>query len=430
MVISISELYSIFIKHPVVSTDTRTLPEGCIFFALKGENFNANAFAVEALKRGAAYAVVDEIHETDERLLLVSDVLTALQDLATHHRKQLTIPVIGITGSNGKTTTKELIASVLKEKFNTYYTQGNFNNHIGVPLTILAINKSHEIAVVEMGANHQKEIEFLCKITQPNFGLITNIGKAHLEGFGGIEGVKKGKGELYDFLIANNALIFIQQGEPLLTDALKGYMHTVSYGTSNNADCCGTAETGKEYLEVKIQKPFSTVIQTQLTGAYNLSNVLSAVSIGVYFGLSAEEIKKGIENYVPGNQRSQVIVKDKLHIIIDAYNANPSSMTEALTNLKNSFTGEKIIALGEMLELGEYATDEHDKIAELVNTINAKEVILVGANFQMQAAKYNYHYFSDSSAAAIWLKDHLPITGTLLIKGSRGSKMEKLLDSF
>jgi UDP-N-acetylmuramoyl-tripeptide--D-alanyl-D-alanine ligase len=425
-----AELYSLFQNHPHVITDTRKLIKGGIFFALKGGNFNGNQFALQALNEGAAYAVIDEdIQINDDRLLMVDDVLKALQDLATYHRIQTKIPVLAITGSNGKTTTKELIAAVLSKKYNVNYTQGNLNNHIGVPLTLLSITNENNFAVVEMGANHQKEIELLASIAKPDFGLITNIGKAHLEGFGGIEGVKKGKGELYQNLKTNQKVIFIQKNSESLCDLLSDYNQFVSYGTTNEFDVCGNAIDGNEFLKVAIKKPFDVTIQTNLTGNYNLDNVLVAVTVGNHFGVSVNDIKEAIENYQPSNQRSQIIRKEDATIILDAYNANPSSMQVALENFNKSFEGYKIIALGEMLELGIESEQEHLRIGQLIKETNPQQIILVGSNFKNVAASLNANYFENSVQATEWLKANLPKSFTILIKGSRGSKMEKLLEA-
>lgn len=425
-----AQLYSLFQKHPHVITDTRKLIKGGIFFALKGGNFNGNQFALQALNEGAAYAVIDEdLQNNDDRLLKVDNVLIALQDLATYHRTQTKIPVLAITGSNGKTTTKELIAAVLSKKYNVNYTQGNLNNHIGVPLTLLSITNENNFAVVEMGANHQKEIELLASIAKPDFGLITNIGKAHLEGFGGIEGVKKGKGELYQNLKTNQKVIFIQKNCEALCDLLNDYNRFVSYGTTNEFDVCGNAIEGNEFLKVSIKKPFDITIQTNLTGNYNLDNVLVAVAVGNHFGVSVNDIKEAIENYQPSNQRSQIIRKEDATIVLDAYNANPSSMQVALENFNKSFEGYKIIALGEMLELGIESEQEHLRIGQLIKEINPQQIILVGSNFKNVAASLNANYFENSVQATEWLKTNLPKSFTLLIKGSRGSKMEKLLEA-
>lgn len=424
------QLYSIFQQYPHIITDTRKLIKGGIFFALKGGNFNGNLFALQALKEGAAYAVIDEdLQSNDDRLLIVDDVLKALQHLATYHRIQTKIPVLAITGSNGKTTTKELIAAVLSKKYNVNYTQGNLNNHIGVPLTLLSITAENNFAVVEMGANHQKEIELLASIAQPDFGLITNIGKAHLEGFGGIEGVKKGKGELYQNLMNNQKLIFIQKNSDALCELLNDYKKFISYGTNHEFDIYGSAISGNEFLKVAIEKPFDTIIQTKLTGNYNLDNVLVAVAVGNHFGVSSSDIKAAIENYEPSNQRSQIIRKENATIVLDAYNANPSSMQVALENFNKSFDGYKVIALGEMLELGDESEQEHERIGQLIKENKPQQLILVGKNFKKVAVSFNANYFETSDAATEWLKANLPSNFTILIKGSRGSKMEKLLEA-
>lgn len=428
---SIESLYKIFLQCSVVCTDTRKLPSGCLFFALKGANFNGNRFALQSLEEGAAYAVIDEdINSDNPRLLRVPDVLKALQQLATYHRKQLHLPVLAITGSNGKTTTKELTAAVLRKKFNVLYTQGNLNNHIGVPLTLLALRRDHEFAVIEMGANHQGEIAELAAIAQPDFGLITNIGKAHLEGFGGPEGVKKGKGELYAFLREKQRLIFVRAGDQILEEVLGSYSPTVSYGDTPSADIRGTASMNGELLVVEVTSPFHLRMQTQLTGIYNFDNVLSAVAVGSHFGVPPAMIKEAVEGYQPDNQRSQLIRNDGLQIILDAYNANPTSMTAALENFRTSFPGKKYLALGEMRELGNSADEEHTIIANLAAGIDAEWIMTVGDHFKTSAAALGFLHFDTSTQAADWLKEHLPNEGALIIKGSRGSKMEILLNAF
>jgi UDP-N-acetylmuramoyl-tripeptide--D-alanyl-D-alanine ligase len=425
------QLYDIFQRYPIVSTDTRHLPADCIYFALKGPSFNGNQFAMEALGKGASHAVVDEPVGDDPRLLRVTDVLTALQELATYHRHRLDINVLAITGSNGKTTTKELTAAVLRKEFSTHHTRGNLNNHIGVPLTLLELNEEHDFAVVEMGANHQQEIAALCKIACPDFGLITNIGKAHLEGFGGPEGVKKGKGEMYDYLRSHSGLIFIQLDNTLLRDVLHGYDNIITYGTSERVQYRGrVADSGNEFLEVEITKPFHLRIRTKLTGDYNLDNVLAAVAVGGQFGVEPHDICEAIEHYVPGNQRSQVVVKDGLTIVQDTYNANPSSMLAAINNFDKHFKGDKMIALGEMLELGDSAADEHRQIAESALEVAGKRLLLVGKLFEEAATTHGILHFPDSAACMHWLNANKPSTGNLLIKGSRGSKMEVLMQAF
>jgi UDP-N-acetylmuramoyl-tripeptide--D-alanyl-D-alanine ligase len=429
--VTTEQLYDFYQDHPVVSTDTRHLPKGCMYFALKGPNFNGNTFAQKALELGAAYAVVDEPVGNDPRILMVKDVLKSLQELATLHRHRLDIHVLAITGSNGKTTTKELCAAVLKRNFETHYTRGNLNNHIGVPLTLLELNEDHDFAVVEMGANHQREIAELCEIACPDFGLITNIGKAHLEGFGGEEGVKKGKGEMYDYLRSHGELIFIQLDNPILREVLHGYDNIVTYGHSKTVQFQGhVVENNTGFLEVEITRPFHLHIKTQLTGDYNLDNVLSAVAVGSQFGVEPHDIQEAIEHYAPGNQRSQVVKKGNLTIVQDMYNANPSSMIAALQNFDKSFSGKKIIALGEMRELGASSGEEHEKIADLAAGLKDTILLLVGEHFKSPADRIGCMYFEDSTACTEWLKGNLPSEGNLLIKGSRGSKMEKLMEAF
>jgi UDP-N-acetylmuramoyl-tripeptide--D-alanyl-D-alanine ligase len=426
--ISVEQLYEIYKKYSIIATDTRKLPKDCIFFALKGDNFNGNKFAQNALAEGAAFVVVDEeIQSEDTRILRVENVLTALQNLATFHRNTLGIPVLAITGSNGKTTTKELVAAVLSQTFKTLYTQGNLNNHIGVPLTLLSINDSHEFAVIEMGANHQKEIELLCSIAKPDFGMITNIGKAHLEGFGGIEGVKKGKGELYQFLKNKNSLIFINSDSTDLSELADGYTTVVTYGKSKDAHFIGSSSIENEFLTIELTSPYLLKIQSKITGEYNFNNVMAAIAIGSHFGVPTDKIKAGIEGYIPTNQRSQIIDIGELKIVMDAYNANPSSMEVAIANFKSNFLGDKFIALGEMLELGEVSRMEHLKIGELIQEVKCKEVVLVGKLFAEAASKFGYRHFDDSMQAATYFSNKKINQGVLLIKGSRGSKMENIL---
>jgi UDP-N-acetylmuramoyl-tripeptide--D-alanyl-D-alanine ligase len=425
------QLYNYFLENQSVSTDTRNLPEGCIFFALKGPSFNGNLFAMQALENGASYAVVDENVGDDPRLLRVENALKSLQDLATFHRHVLDIHVLAITGSNGKTTTKELCHAVLKKDFEAIATIGNLNNHIGVPLTLLRLNDEHDFAIVEMGANHQKEIAGLCQIAQPDYGMITNIGKAHLEGFGGIEGVKKGKGEMYDYLRNSGGLIFMHLDNPLLREQLKGYDSIVTYGESPQAQYRGKIVPNlSSQLEVEITHPFELNIKTKFTGDYNFDNIMSAVAIGAHFGVDPHDIKDAIENYIPDNQRSQIIKKDQLTIVQDAYNANPSSMQAALENFKKHFSGTKIIALGEMLELGAEAIEEHQKIAEAAASCSDAKILFVGRLFEAPAKKLNSLHFASSELCMKWLKENKPTSGSILIKGSRGSKMEKLMEAF
>lgn len=402
-----------------------------MFFALKGPSFNGNLFAMEALSKGAAYAVVDEDAGNDPRLLRVENVLQSLQDLATHHRHVLDIHVLAITGSNGKTTTKELAYAVLRKDFEVIATIGNLNNHIGVPLTLLRLSDEHDFAIVEMGANHQKEIAALCQIAQPDYGMITNIGKAHLDGFGGIEGVKKGKGEMYDYIRNSGGLIFIHLDNTILREQLHGYDSIITYGESTQAQYRGKIVPSlSTHVEVQITHPFELHIKTKFTGDYNFANIMSAVAIGAHFGVDPYDIKEAIEQYTPDNQRSQIIKKEGYTIVQDAYNANPSSMQVAIDNFKKHFFGNKIVALGEMLELGTSADEEHLRIAETAATIPDAQLLLVGKLFEGPAKKYNCLHFESSTHCMEWLKEHKPASGSVLIKGSRGSKMEKLMEAF
>jgi UDP-N-acetylmuramoyl-tripeptide--D-alanyl-D-alanine ligase len=432
---SIHELYKIYSAFPSVQTDTRKLKEGDIYFALKGENFNGNKFASQAIEKGAAYAIIDDkefINEvstaTANKIILVEDVLSTLQALAKHHRQQFNIPFIAITGSNGKTTTKELIHAVLSAEYKTYTTEGNLNNHIGIPLTILKIKSDAEIAVIEMGANHQKEIQDYCKYTLPTHGLITNCGKAHLEGFGGVEGVRKGKGELFDFLRTNKGTAFIMQDYDYLRQMSMGISSIIKYGT-HEADTEGSIVQSEPFLEIEIIKGTGTAtgkIKTQLVGDYNFPNVLAAVCIGQHFKIRAEKIKSAIENYAPSNSRSQLIEKGTNKIILDAYNANPSSMKLAIENFGRLHAGNKVLMLGGMAELGEESLQEHQLIVDLIKQYKWKDVVLVGGDFLQ--INHPFKQFHDSTEAKKWLvlQNHQNVY--YLIKGSRSMQMEKVLE--
>jgi UDP-N-acetylmuramoyl-tripeptide--D-alanyl-D-alanine ligase len=426
---SIEDLYSIYTKHPSVVTDTRKLKSGDLYFALKGPNFNGNLFAVAALEAGASYAIVDEpiadSAANQERIIFVEDVLTTLQQLAKYHRQQFNIPFIAITGSNGKTTTKELVYAVLASHFKTYTTQGNLNNHIGVPMTLLSIPKDAEIAVIEMGANHQKEIESYCAYTLPTHGMITNCGKAHLEGFGGVEGVKKGKGELYDFLRTQNGTVFLMQDFDYLVQMAQGIPNVIGYG-KEHGQIQGDAIDQNGLLSVQINKGIDIdSIQTHLVGNFNLPNVLAAVSIGQYFKVPNEKIKSAIENYVPTNSRSQLLTWNNNEVILDAYNANPSSMKLAVENFAKINKENKMVCLGGMRELGADTLMEHQMLIDQLKQTNWSEVLLVGSEFKN--CDHHYHYFDTVIEAKAWLQAQHLKGHTLLIKGSRGIQMEQLI---
>jgi UDP-N-acetylmuramoyl-tripeptide--D-alanyl-D-alanine ligase len=426
---SIEELYSIYCAHPFVVTDTRKLNQGDVYFALTGPNFNGNVFAIAALEAGAAYAIVDEaIADSDayqERIIIVEDVLTTLQQLAKYHRQQFDIPFIAITGSNGKTTTKELVYAVLASHYNTYTTQGNLNNHIGVPLTLLSIPKNAEIAVIEMGANHLHEIESYCSYTLPTHGMITNCGKAHLEGFGSEAGVKKGKGELFDFLSAHNGTAFVMEDYDYLQTMSNKIPHIIGYG-QHNGQIQGEAIDHDGMLTVKINKGIALdTIQTYLVGIYNLPNVLAAVTIGQYFKVPNEKIKAAIENYIPTNSRSQLVQWNNNEVILDAYNANPSSMKLAVENFAKLNKANKVVCLGGMRELGADTLIEHQMLLDQLNQNNWSEVVLVGSEFKN--CNHNYQYFDTVQDAKTWFISKQFSGHTLLIKGSRGIQMEQLI---
>jgi UDP-N-acetylmuramoyl-tripeptide--D-alanyl-D-alanine ligase len=422
---TIEQLYQLYLLHPSIQTDTRKLKDGDIFFALKGPNFNGNLFAEKALELGAAYAIIDEqVGDSNDKLILVEDVLTTLQALAKYHRQQFTIPFIAITGSNGKTTTKELVSTVLASHYKTYTTQGNLNNHIGVPLTILSVGKDAEMAVIEMGANHQKEIASYCTYTLPDYGVITNCGKAHLEGFGGVAGVRKGKGELYDFLRSHDGLVFIFNDYDYLIDMSKGIAKRYTYST-NDGDIIGTPLQSEPYLKVALIKGIQTTIATQLVGDYNLPNVLCAVAIGKYFKVPDAKIVAAIENYAPSNSRSQMIEHNSNHIILDAYNANPTSMKAAIENFAKFPSTNKALILGGMMELGEESIAEHAAIVTLIKQYHWANVVLVGGDFGK--IEHPFIYCKNATEAKGWFAEQAFNNAYLLIKGSRSMAMEKIL---
>ena len=435
---SISAIYDIYLQYPSVVTDTRKLKEGDFFFALKGPNFNANTFAFKAIEAGAAYCVVDEplttiagYYEGNNeaqkesalaKMIVVDDVLTTLQALAGHHRSTFTIPFIAITGSNGKTTTKELVYAVLSSHFKTYTTQGNLNNHIGVPLTILSVKKDAQMAVIEMGANHQKEIEGYCVYTKPTHGIISNCGKAHLEGFGGEEGVKKGKGELYSFLRGHNGTAFVYTGYDYLKEMSAGIQNIVPY-------ISGEIQSSEPFLTVAANiNDTTTTVSSQLVGAYNLPNILCALTIGKHFGVPEHKMVEAIENYAPSNSRSQLITKGSNTIILDAYNANPSSMKVAIENFAKLAGQNKIVMLGAMMELGDHSSAEHLALLQLIASYSFTKVVLVGDDFLAhQNALPQFIYFKNTQEAKAWLAEQNPTHAQLLIKGSRSMQMETVL---
>ncbi|MBL0054651.1 MAG: UDP-N-acetylmuramoyl-tripeptide--D-alanyl-D-alanine ligase [Chitinophagaceae bacterium] len=423
----IEDLYQLYLEHPAVQIDTRKLIAGDLFFALKGPHFNGNGFALQALDNGAAYAIVDEFEgPPHDRIIKVPDVLLTLQELALHHRLQFNIPVIAITGSNGKTTTKELAHEVLSRQFKTYTTQGNLNNHIGVPLTLLKIKPDAQVALIEMGANHQLEIRGYCRYALPTHGLITNCGKAHLEGFGGVEGIRKGKGELFDHLRENNGTAFIMGDYTYLKEMSAGIPHIITYGTKD-ADYTGKVKDSKLFLEVDMLTGTNIgTIKTNLVGEYNLPNVLSAVALGKYFQVPDELIKAAIEGFSPTNSRSQLITRGSNQFILDAYNANPTSMKAAIENFSRMEGKDKILMLGGMMELGTESISEHQALVDLIKTHPWKQVVLVGGDFSQ--VDHPYIYFRNSDDASAWFRQQQFGNSHFLIKGSRSMQMEKVLE--
>ena len=444
-------IYEKFLESSGVSIDSRNCPKDAMFIGIKGANFDGNTFVEKALEQGCKYAITDnpEIGVGNPNIIHVQDSLKTLQDLAHYHRMMFDIPVIGITGTNGKTTSKELISTVLSKEYNVLYTQGNLNNHIGVPLTLLRLNRSHNIAVVEMGANHPKEIEFLCKIARPNYGIITNVGKAHLEGFGSFEGVKKTKGELYDFIQSVDGKIFLHADNPHLCEMvdsgtstssvteIANALETIKYGESEENFVSGSILSCTPYINVNLRlngnasgEKTSYKIETNLIGDYNLSNILSAACIGRYFGVMDEEIVSALQEYTPTNNRSQCTRTEKNTLIVDAYNANPTSMEAALKNFsKIETTSDKVLILGDMKELGEDSESEHQKVLTLIQSLGFTKAYFVGSEFAKVAGSEFSKCFENVESLAEYLTANPISDSTILIKGSNSTRLTKIVDS-
>ena len=441
---SIKELYKLYQQHPCITTDSRECPQGSIFLALKGESFDGNKFAVQALEKGCAYAIVDDpslAGSDDKRIIIVNDCLQTFKDLAREHRRQFNIPVIGITGTNGKTTTKELVAAVLSQKYNVLYTQGNFNNDVGVPKTLFRLTKEHEIAVIEMGASHPGDIKTLAETAEPTCGLITNVGRAHLQGFGSFEGVIKTKCELYDFLrTREDGLIFINADNEHLMNQISDdediWLTPYSTDSENQYSCIsGEVIACDPFLKFRWREPLLTLeqegrsikwhkVQTHLIGAYNIDNLLAAIAVGINFGADRKQICAALENYVPSNNRSQMTVTEKNHLIVDAYNANPSSMMAALENFKLMQADNKMAILGAMRELGDVSQEEHQRIVDYLQTTDIKTVWLVGEEFEN--IRCDYPKFKDVEAVKAAIAKEQPAGHYILIKGSNSTKLFQL----
>lgn len=441
---SIKELYKLYQQHPCITTDSRECPQGSIFLALKGESFDGNKFAVQALEKGCAYAIVDDpslAGSDDKRIIIVNDCLQTFKDLAREHRRQFNIPVIGITGTNGKTTTKELVAAVLSQKYNVLYTQGNFNNDVGVPKTLFRLTKEHDIAVIEMGASHPGDIKTLAETAEPTCGLITNVGRAHLQGFGSFEGVIKTKCELYDFLrTREDGLIFINADNEHLMNQISDdediWLTPYSTDSENQYSCIsGEVIACDPFLKFRWREPLLTLeqegrsikwhkVQTHLIGAYNIDNLLAAIAVGINFGVDRKQICAALENYVPSNNRSQMTVTEKNHLIVDAYNANPSSMMAALENFKLMQADNKMAILGAMRELGEVSQEEHQRIVDYLQTTDIKTVWLVGEEFEN--IHCDYPKFKDVEAVKAAIAEKQPAGYYILIKGSNSTKLFQL----
>jgi UDP-N-acetylmuramoyl-tripeptide--D-alanyl-D-alanine ligase len=425
---SIKEIYSLFKSSRAITTDSRKVSEGALFFALKGAQFNANAFAQQALENGCTYAIIDDKeYQLNDRCILVDDVLITLQELAKYHRQQLSIPIIGITGSNGKTTTKELLNAVLSKKYKVLATPGNYNNHIGVPLTMLSIGEDIEIAIIEMGANHAGEIAFLCEISQPDFGAITNIGKAHLEGFGSIETIIETKTALYRHLKKHNGIAFVDEKNALLVSK-SNENKRILFNNKENLHA-EILQSSSPFLEFKlfIKDKEVALVKSQLIGNYNLDNALLAFSIGQYFDVPVMDMVKAIEEYRPSNNRSQWMESKYNKLILDAYNANPSSIEQAIQNFASLDLQNKVVILGDMLELGDTAKEEHQKIIDLLKNV-AIDAYLIGPIYNSCNKAEKMNFFSETEEAKKYLMDHPLRNKSILIKGSRGLKLESLVD--
>ncbi len=423
------QLYQIFLKHPNIVTDSRKIEAGCLFFALKGEQFNGNQFASEALNNGAAFAIIDDAQfRVSERTILVDNVLKTLQELANYHRIKLGIPILAITGSNGKTTTKELISAVLSARFELVCTRGNLNNHIGVPLTLLQMDCNTEFGIIEMGANHAGEIAALCTIADPDYGIITNIGVAHLEGFGSFETIRKTKAELYQHVKKKKGTIFYNRENPVLVDLVSTIERRVSFG-EENADLTGKYICSSPFLHIQINFPKEVrEIQTQLIGRYNFENLMAAACIGHFFNVNPQEIQAALAGYQPINNRSQMIEKNGLKIVMDAYNANPTSMKASITSFISVFQSPRILILGDMLELGPRSLEEHRAILKNISSNKFKEVFLVGPIFTEVSGNLSYKTFLNSDELSRHLQKYPLHKGNVLIKGSRGIQLEKVVD--
>ena len=437
----IKELYKLYQQHPCITTDSRDCPKGSIFLALKGESFNGNKFALQALEKGCSYAIVDEDIDNDPRIIKVDNCLQTFKDLAREHRRQFDIPVIGITGTNGKTTTKEVIAAVLSQKYNVLYTQGNFNNDVGVPKTLFRLNKDHEIAVIEMGASHPGDIKTLAETAEPTCGLITNVGRAHLQGFGSFEGVIKTKCELYDFLRSReDSLIFINADNEYLIDQISDdediWMSPYSTDPDNQYSCIsGEIIECNPFLKFRWREPLMVLeeegrstkwhkVQTKLIGSYNIDNLLAAIAVGINFGVDRKKIVAALEEYEPSNNRSQMTVTEKNHLIVDAYNANPSSMQAALENFKLMQAEHKMAILGAMRELGEVSAEEHQHVVDYLKATDVETVWLVGEEFE--DTKCDYRKFKDVEEVKAAIAAEKPEGHYILIKGSNSTKLYQL----
>ena len=436
---NIESLYKIFQSHPIVTTDSRDCPKGSIFFALKGDSFDGNAYAEKAIEAGCSYAVVDEKEYCkNEHFILVDDVLTTLQQLANYHRRTLGTPIIGVTGTNGKTTTKELIAAVLSQQYNVLYTQGNFNNHIGVPKTLLRLTKQHDIAVIEMGANHPGEIKTLVEIVEPDHGIITNVGKAHLEGFGSFEGVVRTKGELYDFLRKKSCAIADEEKKPKVfihgeNEHLMGIaqgLHLIIYGMEDKPEYSVVGKMGEcnPFLNFCWKrndgKNLINHVNSHLIGSYNIYNMLAAATIGLSFGITEEKISQALANYIPSNNRSQLTVTQHNKLIVDAYNANPTSMNAALQNFCNMKVAPKMAIIGEMRELGESSVEEHQRVVDYLKDSDIQEIWLVGEEFSKTTTEFRI--FKNVEEVKQEITKAIPQNLYILIKGSNATRLFQL----